>query len=106
MFPLVEIRWIDSRLPVSQWQYLSDLMGLQTCVCTSVGYLVAERDGAKVLAMSLADIDSQKPQASGVVVIPESSVIAITNLGMADYGNAGTLANPRLSDSKPRHGNI
>ena len=47
----------------------------ETIKCLSVGYLIAETDGAIALAPNLGDIDQQKAQACGIIRIPQRAII-------------------------------
>lgn len=77
---LVLIEWLDSRQPISSWQYLEDIE-TTACKCKSVGYLVYEGDGIKRLAPNLADIDKPDSiQASGVITIPEICIEKVVDL--------------------------
>ena len=49
---------------------------LTECRCTSVGYLIRDDEGAKVLAASIAD-EGDEMQATGVFVIPTAAVLSV-----------------------------
>ncbi len=82
---LVLIEWLDSRQPTGCWAHLSDLKELDACHCVSVGFLVSDGDVYKVLAPNMADVhDDEGAQATGVIVIPASSVKRVVHLVKAD----------------------
>ena len=83
--PLVLVEWEDSRQPSSQWQYISSLDMPTVCRCVSVGFLLHEEDGIKVLAANMGDIDSEDDmQVTGVIAIPECSIKLVRELSESD----------------------
>lgn len=81
MHKLVAVEWEDSRQPTASWQFLHDVEQKSACRCVSVGYLISETNGAKMLAANLADIDDpESVQASGIITIPECSIKRVTDL--------------------------
>jgi hypothetical protein len=81
MHKLVIIEWEDSRQPTSSWQLLEEVEQFSACCCISVGYLLSENNGVKMLAANLADIeDTEGIQASGIITIPECCIKRVTNL--------------------------
>lgn len=73
--PLVLIEWLDSAQPLPGWRHLDDLPELEAVRCLSVGWLVAESDGVKMLAPNLGDVDSSgNAQASGFMRIPSVAI--------------------------------
>ena len=77
---LVVIEWLDSRQPSPAWQFIESIEAPTACNCLSVGFLVYESDGVKVLASNLADTDSDDMQASGTITIPNCSIKRVTDI--------------------------
>ncbi len=78
---LVSIEWLDSRQPSSEWRHLTNFKSAGICHCVSVGYLIYDGEDCKVIAPSMADIESEEDmQVSGVIHIPTCSVTKITPL--------------------------
>ena len=72
---LVLIEWLDSAQPLPAWRYLDDLPPLEVVRCCSVGWLVAEGKGVKVLAPNIGNVETGgSPQGSGFIRIPTASV--------------------------------
>lgn len=83
--PLVLIEWEDSRQPSSRWELLSSLDMPKPCHCVSVGFLLSEEDGVKVLAANMGDVDSEDSmQVTGVITIPERSIKRMRALSESD----------------------
>jgi hypothetical protein len=79
--PLVIIRWEDSAQPIPRWQHLSDLSPPDVVECATVGWLLRDDDGVKVVAQSMGGINADdNMQASGVMAIPTRCVISIERL--------------------------
>jgi hypothetical protein len=74
-YPLVLVEWEDSARPVSAWQWVDDYQIPETIRCLSVGYLVAETDGAIALAPNLGDLEQVRAQACGIIRIPQRAII-------------------------------
>ena len=74
-FPLVAVRWLDSRRPAGAWLRLSDFEPEGACDCLSVGYVVYEDDTLLAIAPNIADADSEDPQISGTIEIPVCAVV-------------------------------
>lgn len=80
-YPLVLIEWEDSCQPSSAWRYVDDLDSPAVTRCKSIGWLVQDANGVKVLAQTLGAIDGEEGvMACGVVRIPERSIIRKINL--------------------------
>ncbi len=78
---LVLVEWEDSKQPIAAWQFLREIEGGKTCCCISVGYLVSEENGVKVLAPNLADISNEDDtQVSGLITIPDSCIKRVADL--------------------------
>ena len=80
--PLVLIKWEDSAQPVAAWQYISDIGELSVVKCQSVGFLVHDDDGIKMLAPNVGDLDGPHAQASGVIRISARCVTEIRRLSV------------------------
>lgn len=72
---LVMIEWLDSAQPQSGWRHLDDAPALEVIQCVSVGWLVGESEGVKMLAPNIGDFKSGgNVQASGFLRIPTVAV--------------------------------
>lgn len=76
---LVQIDWVDSRQPISHWQWVDEMEKSSIVECSSVGWLV-EDGTVKVLAANMGDTGDKKKQVSGVIQIPAQSVVRIRKL--------------------------
>ena len=74
-FPLVVVRWLDSRRPATAWLRLSDFEPEGVCDCLSVGYIIYENETQLAIAPNIADADSEDPQISGTIEIPVCAVV-------------------------------
>lgn len=66
--PLVMVEWEDSTQPISGWVWLEDQSCGYVVKCRSVGWLVHDGDGMKVLAPNIGHVGKDETvQASGVL---------------------------------------
>ena len=72
---LVLLEWVDSAQPMPAWRFLDDLPPLEVVHCFSVGWLVAEDKGVKILAPNIGKEAGGVSQASGFIRIPAASVV-------------------------------
>lgn len=79
-YRLILVEWEDSARPIPAWQWADEYQVPETVTCISVGYLIAETDGALAVAPNLGDLGRERVQASGIIRIPRTSVRSITNL--------------------------
>ena len=79
-YRLVAVEWEDSQRPLAAWQWLDEFELPDSVRCLSVGFLVAETDGALALAPNLGDIDRTRAQGCGIIRIPRSAVLRIADL--------------------------
>ena len=78
---LVLINWEDSAQPTPAWQYLIDYEPPAAIKCTSVGWLIEDGKGVKVLAPNMAGLEARENlQVSGMITIPTRSVTRIVSL--------------------------
>jgi hypothetical protein len=78
---LVLIEWLDSALPDPAWRYLSDAPALEVVNCVSVGWLVGDSNGVKMLAPNIGDVQSgESAQASGFIRIPTAAILRQVDL--------------------------
>ena len=78
---LVLIEWLDSAQPEPAWRHLDNLPDLDVIHCVSVGWLVGENGGVKMIAPNIGDFDSgTNAQASGFIRIPSAAVTRIVRL--------------------------
>lgn len=73
--PLVLIEWVDSTQPEPAWRHLDNMPELKVVECASVGWLVGDSEGVKMLAPNIGDLNTEgNAQASGLIRIPLRSV--------------------------------
>ena len=96
---LVVIEWLDSRQPVPAWQFIESIEATTACCCLSVGFLVFEGGGVKVLAPNLADTGSDGMQASGTITIPDCSIKRVTDISLRIPVNMNTYSGRVNTDS-------
>jgi hypothetical protein len=91
-YPLVLVRWEDSRQPRSAWTYVADLADVKPVQCATVGWLVNDGEDAKAVCQNVGDLlDPQHAQASGIMVIPARCILEIRLL---KEGKGFTSLNP------------
>jgi len=73
------IEWADSRQPTNEWVRLCDVGQMAYCRCYSVGFVVQDDQDVIALAANVADV-GDKPQTTGVIVIPRVAVLKRTKL--------------------------
>jgi hypothetical protein len=99
-YPLVMVRWEDSRQPLPGWQLLADLDVPATCECRTVGWLIKDEPSRKVLAQSVGgDEEMEDAQAGGIMVIPARCVLSIEPLATT---SASSDPSDPQSGSEPR----
>lgn len=79
-FRLIAVEWEDSQRPLSAWQWLDEYELPEVVRCVSVGFLIAETDGALALAANLGDIGQSRAQGCGIIRIPRSAVRRMADL--------------------------
>lgn len=77
---LVQIEWVDSIQPTSQWQYISEYEPAKPINCISVGFLVHSGKEIKAIAQNIGDITGENSQASGIIHIPVKSIIRMKEI--------------------------
>lgn len=79
--PLVMIEWEDSTQPIPAWSYLASFDAPGIIRCASVGWLIRDDDQMKALAPNMGALDAESSlQVSGVIQIPASCVLRVTEL--------------------------
>ena len=75
-YNLEVVEWVDSRQPVSEWQFVRSVEEMPVVKCRSVGWVIGENDDVLTLAPNMGDIDDEDgdEQVSGVIRIPMKSV--------------------------------
>lgn len=86
---LVMVEWEDSRRPVGEWTWWSELVIEGPVQCVSVGWLV-EQGEVLVLAPNAGDVGSPDPQVGGVIRIPWRAVTRMTRLKAKHHGRIVT----------------
>ncbi|MHB9879082.1 hypothetical protein ACSMXM_05410 [Pacificimonas sp. ICDLI1SI03] len=86
---LVLIEWEDSAQPVPGWSHLANFEEREAILCSSVGWLIQDGAGAKVLAPNMGAInDEDNLQASGFMTIPTRCVKRIVDLAEPTFSSA------------------
>jgi hypothetical protein len=79
--PLVLVEWEDSAQPIPTWSYLSSYEPSGTVRCASVGWLIRDDEQMKALAPNMGALnDKCSLQVSGVIQIPTSCILRVTEL--------------------------
>ena len=79
-YRLVAVEWEDSQSPLAAWQWLDELTLPDAVRCVSVGFLVAESEAAVAIAANLGDMGQERAQGCGIIRIPRSAVLRMTDL--------------------------
>ena len=82
MSKLVMVDWEDSRRPISNWLYESELGEMSVVACKTVGWLIEDGDAVKVIAQTYGNLGSDDVQVSGIMQIPARSVVTIQTLAV------------------------
>lgn len=70
------IEWVDSTQPIPSWHFLDQPPDMEIIKCSSVGWLVGDSGGVKMLAPNIGNIDSEdSAQASGFIKIPTQAIL-------------------------------
>lgn len=77
---LVMVEWEDSAQPIPSWSHLASFEAPGTVRCASVGWLIRDDAGMKALAPNMGGITDDSLQVSGVIQIPTSCVLRVTQL--------------------------
>ena len=84
---LVIIEWEDSAQPIPGWQLVSDFVASGVIKCASVGWLVHDGDDHKVVAPNMGGLTGNAPpQISGMIHIPTSCILSMTDLKEMERG--------------------
>jgi len=79
--PLVMVEWEDSAQPIPSWSYLASFAAPGTVRCVSVGWLIHDDKQMKALAPNMGALDDEcSLQVSGVIQIPTSCILRVTEL--------------------------
>lgn len=77
----MQILWLDSASPSSDWHDLSDWEGLGSLECVSVGWLIAEDKHSKTIAPHVAyPNEKENRKGCGIMVIPTGAILSIRRL--------------------------
>jgi hypothetical protein len=95
-FALVAIEWEDSAQPRPAWEWLDEYELEKAIRCLSVGYVVAESAESIALAPNLGDMGQERPQASGIIRIPQSAIRRRVELEACRPAPAHSAAKPTL----------
>lgn len=80
--PLVFVEWIDS-CGITTWKPVELLVKEEPCCCFTLGFLLAEGQGRKIIAQTVCDPhEDHSGPASGdqTMVIPESAIISVRKI--------------------------
>ena len=90
---LVMVEWEDSAQPTSSWVFLSDFTEPTVIRCVSVGWLIHDGQSVKSLAPNFGSVnDEASLQVSGVINIPASCIVRITDLAEPDLSEDYALS--------------
>lgn len=79
--PLVLVEWEDSAQPIPGWAYLSSFEAPGIIRCASVGWMIRRDKEMTVLAPNMGGLNDERSlQVSGVIQIPTSCVLRVTEL--------------------------
>ena len=79
--PLVMIEWEDSAQPIPSWRFLAEFEAPGIIRCVSVGWMIRDDNQMKVVAPNMGSVNVEGSlQVSGMIQIPTSCVLQITNL--------------------------
>ncbi len=67
----VLVRWVDSRQPTPQWEYVEQIADQSVVVCETIGFVINKDNQKIVIAQNIGDNGNQ---VSGVMVIPVRSI--------------------------------
>lgn len=82
---LVMVEWEDSAQPTSSWVFLSAFIEPTVIRCVSVGWLIHDGPAVKSIAPNFGSVnDEASLQVSGVINIPASCILRITDLAEPD----------------------
>ena len=70
---LVYVEWLDSRQPISEWQFLDDYAETSAVKCKTVGWLISDGEVYSI-AQNIGDDESEDKQVSGVMRIPRCAI--------------------------------
>lgn len=87
-FQPILVEWEDSAQPSSAWSWVDEISDPHPVLCKTVGFLVKETDRCLLLALSIGDATSERPQANGVMQIPRSAVVKLTSLAPCEQVHA------------------
>ncbi|MCE2564159.1 hypothetical protein [Komagataeibacter sp. FNDCF1] len=79
-YPIVVVMWLDSGQPEAAWQWADEILKPAPIVCQTVGHLIHDTSAGIVVALSIGDATSERPQANGVMHIPRSAIQQLTSL--------------------------
>jgi hypothetical protein len=79
-FRLIVVEWEDSQRPLPSWQWLDEYQIPDAVRCVSVGFLIAETEGALAIAPNLGDVEQDRAQGCGIIRIPMSAVRRLADL--------------------------
>ena len=79
-YPIVIVKWLDSGQPGSAWQWADEIPDPDPIVWQTVGHQIRDTSTGIVIALSIGDAISERPQANGVMHIPRSAIQQLTSL--------------------------
>lgn len=78
-FPKVLIEWEDSSHFEAGWKWGDELPDPHPLRCVTCGFLVKEGERSYIVALSIGDANSERPQFNGIMEIPKSCVLRFTS---------------------------
>jgi hypothetical protein len=98
---LVLIEWEDSHADGS-WQKIDGEIEDRALVCRSVGWLVLDGEGVKVVAPHINEAEQGVPlQGCGIMTIPTRAVLRVTDLTQHDTLHSRATCVPASCDREP-----
>lgn len=84
-WPLVQVLWVDSADPGSNWVSVEQLSDYPngSLDCVSIGWLISEGSESITLASHITDPEEQASEACGVLTIPKLAILAARELEAA-----------------------
>lgn len=84
-WPLVQVLWVDSADPGSNWVSVEQLSDYPngSLDCVSIGWLISEGSESITLASHITDPEEEASEACGILTIPKLAILAARELEKA-----------------------
>ena len=77
---LVLIEWVDSYGCSPNWEDLTETANPEPMMCRSVGWLLHDGSGCKVIVPHVADVTNDSQQGCGNMAIPTACIVRTADL--------------------------